>query len=170
MAGAIRNACVARGEIPASGFYTAFTVPDSHVLLLKDARSYAGIGVDFQFNFYANGAGDGITVEIAQHSHVSLSGVVTQTWLALNAGDQIIVQTNIPQAWYWISGALLPFASTIPPGVLDLPQYPVLRPLFDPTRPGPDIPSPLPTQTVTPSGRGARQGRSRASRGRRADP
>lgn len=105
-----RNSAVARGLLTDTTAHTVYTVPAGSNLIFK--------------NLLANQqSGAAVTVTVLLHDPSSgtyiLGAVVTDTagvpgvwsgWVVLNGGDQIILQASVADTYYWISGAVLPFA------------------------------------------------------------
>lgn len=109
----IRNACVARGAVPAGVNAHIYTVPAENVLLLKsllvtcassDDATWSAALVNVEGNIYVTlGAG-----EVTQSTPV-----VLETWVALNAGDTIYLNSAGGPSNYWVSGAVLPFDASL---------------------------------------------------------
>jgi hypothetical protein len=120
---AIRNLCVARGQVAASTLATVYTVPDGFVLLLKDIRINLAIAAADQAVFLLQAAGGTPTVTLAIVSTTTTEYFASWSgWLAMNGGDMIGINTVTNGLSYWVSGALLPFApNTLPPLAQQLP-------------------------------------------------
>jgi hypothetical protein len=107
MAG-IRNSCVARGVAAASSNAVVYTVPADKVLLLKSflLRNEGGAAQAVSANL-----GDPTATTFVAVFSGDIASAATenlQTWVALNAGDQVYIGTTNAAVAYWISGALLP--------------------------------------------------------------
>lgn len=106
---AIRNSAVARGILTDTAYHTVYTVPASNHFILKsflaNQQSGAAVTVVVFLNDPVSGANIlGAVVQDTAGVPGSWSG-----WVVLNGGDQIIVQANVANTYYWISGAVLPF-------------------------------------------------------------
>jgi hypothetical protein len=111
----IRNTCVARGVIAANEYLGVYSIPPGYVLLLKDIRLYCSdaAGSTANVNIYPSGGSGYLPLELvdvpgaaAAHAWVG--------WIALNSGDAIAIQAGTAEVGYWISGALLPYAPSLP--------------------------------------------------------
>lgn len=105
----VRNACVARGEVPTVGWTVVYTVPSNFVLLLKSILLENGGSNPLTARIRLAPLGTSLNVQLGGQSIQGNATLVLSNWLALNGGDQIIVDTNGLPTKYWISGALLPY-------------------------------------------------------------
>ena len=106
----VRNACVARGSLPANAFTPLYVVPTGFVFLFKAlALSASGATTNDTYNLILV-ASDG--TQVALHSNASWPTpplVDLQTWHAMNEGDTVLMSST-HAATFWLSGAVLPFA------------------------------------------------------------
>ena len=111
MPGPIRNTCAARGSVTVTGQSLLYTVPANNQFILKFVGLYNGASAASTVLLfgYAGGANPGQVVT----QQLSLPASTSNNWsgwTVLNAGDQIYMQTSQQPLYYWIAGALLPFA------------------------------------------------------------
>lgn len=95
-----------------------YTVPDGFVLLLKSIYNRpAGTG-ELGMQAYVFSADESINAFVFDVAPGSQPVPAWEGWLALNAGDHIYIGATGAAMWYWISGALLPYASALPVGAI----------------------------------------------------
>lgn len=111
MSGPVRNFCIARGVLAATGLKGVYTVPAATSLILKSVYVYLSTGGSANCSAYAySRAGDALLV----FAHLSVSGYLPSSWqseLVLNDGDVVALSPDVVGVTYWVSGALLPYAS-----------------------------------------------------------
>lgn len=95
-----------------------YTVPDGFVLLLKDARLRPHGSVEWTADMYAAAAGGGPAVFVIHEIGTAGTPITWEGWIALNGLDVISLATTGDAVDYWISGALLPYASALPVGAI----------------------------------------------------
>lgn len=115
MASPIRNACVARGSIPAGVTSAIYTVPAGYVLLLKHV-----LWSPSSPNPYTAQAFFGIPSQsplVKAHDEAAGANAVVswELWTALNGGDTLYLRSDGSGASFWVAGALLPFADRLDP-------------------------------------------------------
>lgn len=107
---AIRNMCVGRGTCASAQFVTAYTVPEGFAFLLKSVYTRAAGAADGHITAF-------VVTQSGAASAIVWDAAVPQTapphwegWLALNAGDYVLIGANTASVNFWVSGAVLPFA------------------------------------------------------------
>lgn len=96
--------------MPANAQTLVYTVPTGYVLLFKSAIFTA-----------ATAGTSSVVVQLADSTGADLAnlemgsvspgaGQLWQGWTALNATDRLFVSPGSIAVYYWLSGALLPFA------------------------------------------------------------
>lgn len=108
MPGPIRNSSVARGVVTVTTITTIYTVPADTAFLLKDWRVYNVSGAQ-SIDLYFRSADTTVlmlfqTLALNANAPGAWSG-----WMALNAGDTLLMDSTVGGYRYWVSGALLPF-------------------------------------------------------------
>ena len=107
----VRNSCVARGQTVAGTGKVLYTVPNNFVLLLKDIR-VGNIGTVAGNLYLSLHAADGSVALDVYDTATVASGLYSWSgWIALNGGDFLYMLHTNAAAAYWLSGALLPYAT-----------------------------------------------------------
>lgn len=106
----VRNACVARGRTTPTATGPVWTVPAGFVLLLKHAGFRPADNIDWSMalTIVASNGSDQLLVEeqtLTAGEFFNWNG-----WVAANGGDAVWVSTWSTDCYYWLSGALLPYA------------------------------------------------------------
>lgn len=107
----VRNACVARGLLAAVGAPTVYTVPAGNVLLLKSIALVNSNASSSNVQVLVRAVDGSAQVPGEQVTLAGGASAYWSGWIALNGGDTIIINTSQPTLGYWISGAVLPYAT-----------------------------------------------------------
>jgi hypothetical protein len=110
----IRNVCFARGVVPTVSAEYVYTVPAGYVLLFKSAYFRPQGTGETAIQVYAFSADGSANVIVYEVPASGSNPPAWEGWLALNAGDQVYVSAPAAAMWYWLSGALLPYAAALP--------------------------------------------------------
>jgi hypothetical protein len=106
----VRNACIARGgPIPASTYTKVYTVPAGFVLLLKQGAIRPVDSVDWDAGIYVEAADGSASIDVINLAEQPGHTLNWEGWVACNGGDSVAVMALNTAAYYWLSGAVLPY-------------------------------------------------------------
>ena len=107
----VRNACVARGSVPADGTPTVYTVPANFVLLLKSIAVMSTVTTTAPNALGIHAADGSATLYLFAGQLTANATVLQSLEIHLNGGDSIFIYAGDQTVEYWLSGAVLPYAT-----------------------------------------------------------
>lgn len=115
MAGPVRNFCVARGRLDTQLLTPVFTVPAEYSFILKSIMLFAETATTAEFGIYVQASDASSGVWVLSEAPGEDGVIAFSSWMVLNAHDVLQIFALGTNASYWVSGALLPYGSAIPP-------------------------------------------------------
>ena len=107
---AIRNSCVARGTFSANTPADVYVVPANNNFILKSILIQNGSAAAVTPQIQLNIPGGATSVMVEVPTIASNTTNIWSGWTVLNGGDKITMYPNGFPVYYWIAGAVLPFA------------------------------------------------------------
>jgi hypothetical protein len=107
----VRNSAFAVGSAANPANLPIYTVPDNNVLLLKQASftNSGTLGAPISVILYRPSTT--LPVFLPALTPDANGRAVWSGWVALNGGDQIVLSVATATCYFWLSGALLPYAT-----------------------------------------------------------
>lgn len=175
MSPAIRNLQVASGTFTTTTGRNVYQVPTGNVFLLKSVIMQNNTGAAGQPILVMSDASTSASLNIVTASIGANQCMVWSGWTAMNANNYLFIYPVVASLYYWIAGALLPYAAglsalsetTIPaealqplPG-LSIPPEPIVGPptIYLPPNENPVYVSAVGLESRAPKGRRAKRGR-----------
>lgn len=107
----IRNICVARGSLSTVGSSALYSTPANNAFILKDIR-VSGPSAAANVILYLTGPAGNPTIVLAKLAlDVGQQPGGWSGWAVINAGDFLAINTDTVGVGYWVSGAVLPYAT-----------------------------------------------------------
>ena len=127
---AIRNFAVAQGVAPAGANTLVYVVPDSHAFIFKSLKIAATAPTPTAVVSLYLGSGSAGANDFFDHFDISSGNPVDfGTWFVMNAGNAVYLYVLEVDITYWISGAVLPYASPPVAHLLPAQEWPINGPL-----------------------------------------
>jgi hypothetical protein len=98
--------CIARGEVAAGQFVTAYTVPPASVVLLKSVVFTNQATADTRVQIALSVPGEATFVRVDMLEVPAEGQAMWNGWVAANAGDDIRLWTDAHDVFYWVSGSV----------------------------------------------------------------
>ena len=106
--GPIRTQALVFGKAPDTAPHMLITAAAAEVLLFKTVSLWNGSGTNVRCVFWVQPQAGDVTVNIIDLVLNTGSSVEQSVYVAINPGQQLWGQFNVPLVHYWVTGVVLP--------------------------------------------------------------